>query len=256
MVHADETGTAVGTTKHWVHTLTTNLLTLVAVHPKRGREAMADIGVLAGYTGTIVHDGCASYDIFTAASHAQCGAHLLRHIAGVGQAEAFATWASHMTAVPMEAKVASEAAAGAGLPRVEPGTAGELRSKYFASVDSVFELLPPGPMPRRRHSGGWSDAERKAWNLATRMRDDAGQVLRFLDDTRAPFTNNRAEKSLRMVKLHDKVPGPFHCLSAAESFADCRSYLQTAANHGESLLGVLRQLFTTGPWLPAEVAPG
>ena len=36
VVHADETGTAVVTTKHWVHTLTTKLLTLIAVHPKRG----------------------------------------------------------------------------------------------------------------------------------------------------------------------------------------------------------------------------
>jgi transposase len=59
-----------------------------------------------------------------------------------------------------------------------------------------------------------------------------------------------------MVKLHDKISGPFRSLVGAEAFAAGRSYLQTAAKHGENLLGVLRQLFTTGPWLPADAAPG
>ena len=256
VLHADETGTAVGTTKHWVHTLTTNLLTLVAVHPKRGREALADIGVLAGYTGTLVHDGYASYDDFTAGSHAQCGAHFLRHVKDVGQEDVFAVWASLMTGVLMDAKAASEAAQQAGLAAVEPALAEQLRTRYHATLDSAFDLLPPGPKPRLRHSAGWSNAEREAWNLATRLRDDAGQVLRLLDDTRVPFTNNAAEKALRMVKLHDKVSGPFHSLTAAEAFATVRSYLQTAANHHQNLLGVLRQLFTTGAWLPGPAVPG
>ena len=34
-------------------------LTLLVVHPKRGVEALVDIGVLPGYTGTVVHDGWA-----------------------------------------------------------------------------------------------------------------------------------------------------------------------------------------------------
>ena len=64
------------------------------------------------------------------------------------------------------------------------------------------------------------------------------------------WDNNVAERALRMVKIHDKVSGPFASLSGAEAFAALRSYLQTAANHGENLLGVLRQLFIAGPWLP------
>ena len=161
-----------------------------------------------------------------------------------------------MTGVLMDAKAASEAAQQAGLAAVEPALAEEVRTRYHATLDSAFDLLPLGPKPRLRHSGGWGNAERKAWNLATRLRDDAGQVLRLLDDTRVPFTNNAAEKALRMVKLHDKVSGPFHSLTAAEAFATVRSYLQTAANHHQNLLGVLRQLFTTGAWLPGPAVPG
>jgi transposase len=88
------------------------------------------------------------------------------------------------------------------------------------------------------------------------MRQDASDVLRLLDDTRIPFDNNTAERSLRMVQLHDKISGTFHSLAGAEAFATVRSYLQTAANHGQNLLDVLAQLFTDGPWMPPRLAGG
>ena len=256
VVHADETGTRVRTTRHWVHTLTTNLLTLLAVHPKRGIDAINDIGVLPAYTGTIVHDGWASYDLFADATHAQCGAHLLRHLSDVGETPAFAIWTAQMIGVLLGAKLASEAAAAAGLGKVGTRTAAELRGRYHATLDVALALLPAGAPPRRRHSGGWNNAQRKAWNLATRMRNDADQVLRLLDDTRVPFDNNTAERSLRMVKLHDKISGCFFSINGAQAFADVRSYIQTAASHGENRLAVLRQLFTDGPWLPPPRAAG
>lgn len=254
VVHADETGTQVGTTKHWMHTLTTNLLTLIAVHPKRGAEAIRDIGVLPGFTGTIVHDGYSPYEIFDAAKHAQCGAHLLRHLDDVGGAVAFELWTSQLAGVLIDAKNASEAAAEQGAAAVDEVIAAAIVARYHSTLDVAFVLLPPGPLPRLRHTGGWSVAQRKAWNLATRMRTGADDVLRCLTDTRVSLDNNVAERALRMVKLHDKVSGCFHNLANAEAFAAIRSYLQTADHHDHNLLGVLRDLFTTGPWLPPAAA--
>lgn len=254
VLHADETGTQVGTTKHWMHTLTTNLLTLVAVHPRRGVEAIRDIGILPGFTGTIVHDGYSPYEIFDAATHAQCGAHLLRHLDDVGAAVAFELWTSQLAGVLIEAKNASEAAAEQGAATVDDVLAAGIVARYHSTLDVAFALLPPGPPPRLRHSGGWSVAQRKAWNLATRMRTGVDDVLRCLTDTRVPLDNNVAERALRMVKLHDKVSGCFHNLANAEAFATIRSYLQTADHHDQNLLGVLRDLFTTGAWLPPAAA--
>ena len=256
VVHADETGTRVRTTKHWVHTVTTGLLTLLAVDPKRGADALEAIGVLPDYEGTIVHDGWAPYELMDAATHAQCGAHILRHVAAVGEMSIFHIWAHQMTRVLLDAKAASENAAAAERPKVSPKNAALIRRRYHDTLDVAFALLPAGPPPSRRHHGGWTSGQRKAWNLATRMRRDTDQVLRLLDDTRVPFDNNTAERALRMVKLHDKVSGCFHSLASAQAFADVRSYLQTAAGHGENLLGVLHQLFTTGPWLPPQPAGG
>ena len=256
VVHADETGTRVRTTKHWMHTLATGMLTLVAVHRRRGVKAFEAIGVIPGYKGTIVHDGWAPYEVYDEATHAQCGAHVLRHLDGVGVDETFALWTNQMTGILMDAKAASEAAAGAGEAAVSEEIAAKIRTRYNDTLDVAFALLPSGPPPPRRHRGGWSSLERKAWNLATRMRGDADQVLRLLDDTRVPFTNNIAEQALRMVKLHDKISGCFYSVEGAEAFAATRSYLQTADKHGENLIGVIRQLFSSGPWLPPYPAGG
>lgn len=206
--------------------------------------------MLGAYAGTLVHDGYASYDFVADASHAQCGAHLVRHLKNVGQTEMFKEWTQAMIAVLLDAKSASEAAADAGQATVDRRTARAIRRRYRACLDKAFTVLPAGPPPRRRHQGGWTIYQRAAWNLAVRMRDDADQVLRLLNDTAVPFDNNTAERALRMVKLHDKISGTFHSLAGAEAFADIRSYLQTAANHGENLLAVLTKLFTTGPWIP------
>jgi transposase len=207
VVHADETGTQVGVTKHWMHTLTTNLLTLIAVHPRRGVEAIRDIGVLPGYTGTIVHDGYSPYEIFDAATHAQCGAHLLRHLDDVGQAVAFELWTSQLAGILIDAKNASETAAERGAPVVDDVLAAAIVSRYHSTLDVAFALLPDGPPPRLRHTGGWSVAQRKAWNLAIRMRTGADDMLRCLVDTRVSLDNNVAERALRMVKLHDLWAG-------------------------------------------------
>jgi transposase len=250
VVHADETGTRVGVTKRWVHTLATNLLTLLVVHPRRGAEALQDIGVLGAYTGTVVHDGWAPYEVFDGATHAQCGAHLIRHLTAVGETPAFAAWCAQMISVLLDAKHASEAAAAAGKPRVARRPTAALRSRYHATLDDALALLPAGPPPPRRYQGVWNVRQRAAWNLATRMRDDADQVLRLLDDTRVPFDNNTAERALRMVKLHDKISGTFRSDTGATAFATIRSYIQTAALNGHNRLDALHQLFTTEPWLP------
>lgn len=250
VVHADETGTHVGLVKHWVHTLSTNLLTLLVVHPKRGVEALNDIGVLGDYRGTIVHDGWGPYDTLTGATHAQCDVHLIRHLKAVGGTAEFARWCAEMIEVLLAVKDTSEDAAVKGRSKVAPAKAKALRDRYHATLDDAFAILPQGTKPRLRGTGGWSDSQRKAWNLATRMRTHADEVLRALENTLVPTDNNIAERSLRMVKLHDKVSGLFRSTAGAESFATIRSYIQTAALNDVNRLDALHQLFTTGPWMP------
>lgn len=144
--------------KHWVHTLSTNLLTLLVVHAKRGIKALEDIGVLGDYHGTIVHDGWAPYDTLTASTHAQCNIHLIRHLKAVGATPEFAFWCAEMIEVLVAVKTSSETAAANGRSKVAAAQAKTLTDRYHCVLDEAFSLLPDGPKPRRRGEGGWSDA--------------------------------------------------------------------------------------------------
>ena len=137
-----------------------------------------------------------------------------------------------------EAAVAAKAIAG-------------FEARYDEVLAQAYAVLPAGPPQRRRGKGGWREHQRQAWNLASRMERHKADILRFLTDTRIPFTNNGSEQALRMVKLQQKISGTFQSDHGAEDFARIRSYLQTAAKQNQNLLDVLAQLFTTGPWLPA-----
>jgi transposase len=70
------------------------------------------------------------------------------------------------------------------------------------------------------------------------------------------ITGNQAERDVRPVKVQQRSSGGcWRTLDGLADFAIVHSYLSTAAKWGLSKLDALRQLFTTGPWLPPATAP-
>lgn len=254
VVYADETGIHIGAGLGWIHTIATDTLTLLAYHRNRGIQAVIDIGILTRYTGIIMHDGLGVYarPELAGATHAQCGAHLLRHLTDIGSTWKHTVWTAAMRRVLLDAATASTQARNAGLHTVPPIIAAGLRARYDQVLTDAFAALPDGPPPRRRNRGHWTHHDRDAWNLACRFRDQHHQILLLLDNTRVGFTNNEAERSLRMAKIHDKIAGAFRSTPHAEAFCTLRSYIQTGRKQGANTLDNLTRLWTTGiPWLPA-----
>ena len=81
--HHDETGTRIAKKTHWAHVVSTALFTYIAIHHKRGREAMDAIGVLLHCCGIAIHDCLASYFTYENVRHGLCNAHLLRELTAV-----------------------------------------------------------------------------------------------------------------------------------------------------------------------------
>jgi transposase len=113
------------------------------------------------------------------------------------------------------------------------------------------ERANPPPRPRRGVAGTSGHDAHRPQGLLARLDTHRDEVLRFLDDLRVPFTNNQAERDLRMVKLQQKISGCWRTLAGAEAFLAVRSYLSTARKQGLNPLDVLRRLFEGNPWLPA-----
>ena len=107
----------------------------------------------------------------------------------------------------------------------------------------------PAPAGRKRNY-----LERESYNLAKALRDRRAEATLFAARLDVPFTNNSAERSLRMTKLHKKVSGCFQSEHGAHDFAAIRSYLGTARKHGVGALVVLSQLFKGEAWMPPAIS--
>src|SRR5205823_5896468 len=73
----DETGWRVGGQAAWLHAWVGLEVTCFAVDPRRGAEVLAEV-IGWQWSGTMTHDGCASYDRFQETVHQQCVGHVLR----------------------------------------------------------------------------------------------------------------------------------------------------------------------------------
>lgn len=84
------------------------------------------------------------------------------------------------------------------------------------------------------------------------MKDREDDYLRFTRDLRVPFSNNEAERSIRMSKLRIKISGCMRSMTGAEEFCALRSYLAPGegGRHGISPLEALTSGFQGNPWIP------
>ena len=75
-------------------------------------------------------------------------------------------------------------------------------------------------------------AKSHAHNLWERLKNYETAVLRFAKHPDVAFTNNRAERDLRMSKVKQKVSGCFRTRKYAQAYCRISSYLQSMANQG------------------------
>jgi transposase len=245
VLHADETSGRVAGTLWWFHVASTDLMTLLVAHRRRGRAAIDDIGVLESASGTLVHDRLASYWDYCGNRHALCGAHLLRDLAGIAEVPGQRAWCTQMIQVLLDAKKACDAARARGEPHLAADVIAGIDTAYGAAVRAGLDATAT---PRTPPKGPRRDSA----NLACAFFDHHDEILAFTRDLAVPFDNNQAERDLRMVKLQQKITGGWRTETGIKNFADVRSYIDTARKNDHNPLGVLTQLLTTGPWpLPA-----
>ena len=243
VVHFDETGGRATGRLHWVHSASTGRLTLLDCHPKRGRLAMDDLGVIGEMSGVAVHDGWRPYRHY-GIDHALCNAHHLRELTAVAVGWDQG-WANDLAGLLVEAKHAIEAARAEGSDHLDAATLHSIRVRYGQLVAKGFAANPEPEVGKRR---GY---EKKAFNLLVRLDNQRADVLRFVTDFNVPFDNNQAERDIRMVKLQQKISGSWRTLAGARNFCAIRSYVSTLRKHDLDVLAGLRQLFEGQAWVPA-----
>lgn len=251
VVHADETFARAEGATAYLHVATTEYLTLMHAGD-RSAATIDDGGVLTELSATagqvLVRDGYAGYTHLTGVLHAWCGAHLLRDLRGIGDADAAGQlWAKAMADTLVEAH------------RLACAARAEGREALTTDKLDTINRLYTGALARARTDNPATDTSvlaEHARTLATRFETHREMILRFTTDLAVPFTNNLAERRIRPAKVQQRSSGGcWRTLQGLGEYAVVQSYLTTAAAWGISRLEALHSLFTTGAWIPPALTP-
>lgn len=245
LLHADETGINIGGRRNWLHAVCNSTLTLLMPHRKRGGEAIAAMGVLPQFTGTLVHDHWKPYYQLLC-RHALCNAHHLRELQWTWEQDQ-QQWAQQTQALLLEINTAVEAAGGV----LNTSQADAFRTRYRQLLNEAAIACPPPDESQRKKGQRGRLKRSKSRNLLERLIQFEDDVLRFMVEPDVPFTNNQGERDLRMSKVQQKISGCFRSELGAKIFSRIRSYLSTCMKHGVSSEEALRLLFE-GRW-PASM---
>ena len=252
VVHADETGLRVDGALAWIHSASTNDLTLYTCHDRRGVEAMNAAGVIGALppAAVLVHDGWKPYATYEVV-HALCNAHHLRELTAITENHrGQAPWAQSMIAFLVEVHHSAGRAKDAGAHCFAPELIATYQTRYAKIIEAGWAVNPDAPRPGAARPSGPRRRAGPAVALLTRLDVQREQVLRFATDFRVPFDNNLAERDIRMVKLRQKISGCLRTHAGATTFAALRSYLSTTAKQHIPAIDALRHLTNGHPWLP------
>jgi transposase len=235
VLNCDETGINIGGKRVWLHNVSSEGYTLYFPHEKRGKEAMDAMGALGGAKGILVHDYWKAYYGYTENEHALCNAHLIRELVGV--AEEGQKWAEPVIGYLYGMRDEAEKACGKlGNRRQE-----EARQEYRRLLRKGDKECPRGeekPPGRRGRA-----AKPKSRNLLERLKEREDEVLRFITRKEVPFTNNQAERDLRMMKVHQKISGCFRSWEGAKIYCLIRSYISTCLKQGMTASEAVKLIF-------------
>lgn len=245
VVHADESGLRVASHLNWLHTVASAKLTWYGVHVKRGMPAIEDHGILPHLMGIAVHDCWGPYWGLHC-EHALCNAHLLRELTFQRETTR-QRWPKRMIDLLIRSRDHCEAARQAGETALSTWRIRRIFRDYSAILDQAFIR---NPRTERQDMRRGRVKQSLAFNLINRMCEHADAVLRFVTDLRVPFTNNLAERAIRMPKVKQKISGCFRTMQGAQTFCTIRSYLDTMHKQGHNMFEVLRQTFIGRPPSP------
>jgi transposase len=228
--HLDETGFRIGGRTQWLHVASTMGLTSYRVSPKRG-------SLPSVMTGIVIHDHWKPYYTLNGVEHALCNAHHLRELKALIEIEK-ETWAKRMYKLLINACRSVQRA-------IEKKTSAIPLSTYRRILRLYDTIVAAGltvherQVPLLRKGDRGKTPRRTGHNLLLRFLKHKSDVLRFAKDFSVPFTNNQAERDLRMMKVKQKISGCFRTTTGADNFAAVRAVISTARKQSWNLLETL-----------------
>lgn len=241
ILNVDETGVRVNGELDWVDIFSNDKYTLFEHNHKRGAHCNDKDGILAFYTGILVHDHFKAYYKNKAATHAECNQHILRYLKAVIEIQDH-PWAKEMTEFLLEAKKLKNERMTSGGSALTPEELAGQELKYTAILDEgdkEYQAAIEGKSNIRRF--------REERCLLVRLRQYRDEHLRFLSDFNAPFGNQVAEQGAHFMKNKTRVAGGFRSGQGADNHMIIASVIATAKKQKKNLYSMIKNSFNGQP---------
>ncbi|MDP3563342.1 MAG: IS66 family transposase [Methanoregula sp.] len=246
VLHVDETGMRVSGIRQWLHVASTEILTWYGHHRKRGNLATDDMQILPRFKGTMVHDFWAPYFRYPS-HHAICNAHLLRELKGISE-NYQQSWSEELHTLILEIKGEVDSVPEHSCS-LTPHKIADFEDRYFQIIEKGLNEIPI-PDNSDFHGKRGRKKQSKAKNLIDRCIIFQREILSFMHNFSIPFSNNQAERDIRMIKLQQKISGTFRSEEGAAAFCRIRGYLSTVKKNDRPVLASLVSAFQGKPFTP------
>ena len=211
VVGADETGMHVNNQLQWFWTFQTNDLTYIFPHASRGKEAI-DVHFPEGLPRSwLVTDRHASYFNLYVKGHQICLAHLLRELNYLNELAPNQKWSEKMKTLLQEA-------------------IHKRKTLPWKKIDGEKLMRRFNDLLAEKVDHLHEDIQK----LQTSLVRHREHVLNFLFHDFLPYDNNASERSIRPVKVKQKVSGCFRTNNGAMVFAVLHSVTDTARKNDRS----------------------
>lgn len=220
-VGGDETGVKVKNESYWAWTWQTILATYIVITKSRGFVTVTNTFPNGFPNATYVSDSLSAQLKTVAKRHQLCLAHLLREL------KYFEQTCHHKWVIDMTALLKRAIALKNKMTLEQYNEQLEERT----AITQKFGLLINQTLP---------DKVSKIFPFQKRLKKRKHEVFNFLFHPDVPYDNNGSERSIRNIKVKQKVSGNFRSERGSEIFAILRSVFDTTIKKGGNPFETMR----------------
>lgn len=229
VVGSDETGVKINGKKGWIWTWQNSLNTFLSVSFNRGKQTIDELFGHGFTKAVLVSDAWASQLSTPCIKHQMCLAHLLRETNFLIELYPQNDWIKNLKIL-----LKSSIDLKHSMLKEDDYRHCEQRDEIEKRLEELLKIPP-------------DDTDKKLIPLHKRLLKHRSSIFTFLHYFHVPADNNQSERSIRNVKVKQKVSGQFKSTKGAQTFVIIRSVIDTLIKRNLNIFQSLNQLAILDP---------